>query len=208
MTEKDSNPAKPPRDFSVLSDELQRKHQLVLTVWNALDAKIGILLGFTVVVLFGLILNVEPINSMAVSTHLTFSISTSTASSVAFWLISFVICPFVLVLAVGIAIINAPALWLFWFAFGSFVFVFAVGIAALFVKTFNDIETIDEADDFLEHSSITPELFTQRLSSLLYDYIIENEKHVKTKGFAVRLMTIGFVIGTALFLIRFGMAFL
>jgi hypothetical protein len=169
------------RDFSVLSSELQRKHQLLLTVWNALDTKIGVLLGFTVVVLFGLVLNTEVINSMAISTQLVWPFNPSTFVEA-----------------------NSVAFWMFWFAFAAFVFVFVIGITAISVKTFEDIETIDEADEFLENSSMTPELFSQKLGSLFYDYIIENEKHVKKKGFYVRIMTVGFVIGTALFLIRFG----
>jgi hypothetical protein len=153
----------------------------VLSIWNALDAKIGIILGFTIVVLFGLVFNVEVINSMAVSTLLVWPFSPS------------------------ISAVNSVAFWMFWAAFVSFLIVAAVGITAIFVKTFDDIETIDEADEYLNDSSITPELFAQRLGSLLYDYIIENEKRVKQKGLAVRRMVKWFVVGTVLFLIRFGL---
>ena len=214
----DSNQDRLRYELPELYDELQRKHVLLLTIWNSLDTKIGLLLGFTVVVLFGLILNVEVINSMAVSTPLTFSLSLSAVSSAIFWLILSSFSPFMYMLVGGIAAINAAAFWLFWFAFGSFLFAFAVGISALHIRTFEDIDTITGIEAFrLADGSITPAQFKRTLGGKLYAALTGyeecvggkivkhpgNEKTVRRKGWAVRLVTYGFTAGTVLFLIRF-----
>lgn len=182
-----------PEDFSVLYEELKRKHHLLLTVWNSIDVKIGVLLGFTAVILFGIILNNEGVDSTALNTHFVWPFTSY------------------------IYIVNFVAFWIFWAAFLFFILVTIVGMSALHIKTFDDIDTIDEIKRFLGDDSITSVKFKQKIGRLLYDNIkgfkesveeeiivhIGNEKIVRKKAEDVRLMIYLFVSATILFLIWF-----
>jgi hypothetical protein len=159
------------RDFTPVISELRRKHELILSTWNALDAKIGILLGVTAIVLLEIIGSFRAARSLNINT--------------------------------GNLFLNIVLALLFLLMIGLFIYVIFIGLKAISVKKFKDIKTIQEVDNFIKNSDITNELFIQRLSSLLYDYIEINEKHRNKKARAVSLMIVIVSFGIALAVIRF-----
>lgn len=99
---------------------------------------------------------------------------------------------------------NAIDFGLFCVAIASFIYVIIVGWDAFFIKTFEDIKTIEEVDRFSDDDSITKEQFVEGLGNLLYGYIKINEKHIAKKGRAARRMMWAFLFGVVIFIIRFG----
>lgn len=189
--EGDSNQNEPGCELPELYDELQRKHLLLSTFWNSLDTKIEALLGFTVVAIFGVVFSLEIINSIALSAHGVWLLSTSTVTFIVFWF--------------------------FWFGFALLVGVTFVGLHGLFIRKFEDIDTIDEIKLYMGDESVTLEKFKRTLGLQLYQNIggyeereggkivkhPGNLKIVKKKALDVTLMIWGFVIGIAFFVIRF-----
>jgi hypothetical protein len=176
----DSNQQKQKRDLACLYSEFRRKHRLIFSVWAALDTKIGILLGLIVIVLLEITVNTEVINSLITNVHLLWPLSLTPISE-----------------------INTAAFVLFWFAFGFFIAATIIGTFALRSKRFEDIETIEEANDFLNDPSMTNEIFIERMVRLLYDYIQLNEIRAKEKSRSIKWMVGLFFLGTVSFIMRF-----
>jgi hypothetical protein len=179
----ESNKSK--RDFSRAYEELHRKNFFLLTVWNSLDVKIGVFLGFTVLILFGLIFNIAVLKSITLSTN-----------------------PFIFTL-------DCAECWLFWLGLFFFLLVIGIGLHGLYIRTFEDIDTVKETYTFMHDKAISPEVFMERLSEVLKDSIEGyedteegkiafhpgNEEIVELKARAVTRMLYSFVLGTAFFLI-------
>lgn len=203
-------------DFSVVYDELQRKQTLLFSAWAAVDQKIGLILGFAVVVLFGLVLSSDVVNLTVASTsgmpplNLTYLI---------FWqFFSYYACMSHINLhTIPVAFISSLILL---YAFISFLVVAFLGASALHIKVFDDTDTIPEIKRFAEKRN--REEFKQRLGKSLYqsingyeeiigDKTIKhpgNDEIIRKKAAAARLMIYGFVIGTVLFVVRFGIIIL
>lgn len=161
-----------------VSDEIKRKHEHSSARWGSLDAKIGIILGFTIIVIFQVILSSGITAFVGVHTGST----THTA-------------------------LDYLAFDLFLSGFICFITATFVGLKAFWVQKFRETDPIGWGwiKEYVDQD-IDGYIFNARVTKELCKGLAENERRVQEKAAWLRTMLIIFFCGVMFFVARFAVA--
>jgi hypothetical protein len=158
-----------------VSDEIKRKHEHTSARWDSLDAKIGIILGFTIIVIFQVILSSDINEFVGVQAG-------STAHTALAYL----------------------AFDLFLSGFVCFITATFVGLKAFWVQKFRETDPVGWGwiKEYVDQD-IDGHTFNGKVTKELCKGLVENERRVQEKAAWLRTMLMIFFCGVMFFVARF-----
>jgi hypothetical protein len=159
--------------FSYVSDEVIRRQKLVFEQWDALDAKIGIILGFAILVVFQVVL----------SSDLNGFIGLPPASG-------------------AHAALNLVAVGLFLIGLFFLVAAAVVGIRAIWVMNFYETPFTSWWDKFMA-GEMEGDEFHGKVIWHLYARLPHNKHQVESKLCGLRIMLSCLLLGVSCYIARF-----
>jgi len=159
--------------FSFVSDEVMRKHEQISQHWDTLDAKIGIILGFAILVLFQVVL----------TSDLNGFIGLPPASGAQ-------------------AALNSVAVGLFLLGLFFLVAATAAGLNAIWIRNLYETTITPWWDKYMA-GEITGDEFHGKVVWHLYSWLPHNERQAQSKECGLRIMLSCFLLGVVCYLGRF-----
>jgi hypothetical protein len=151
--------------FSFVSDEVMRKHEHISQRWDALDAKIGIILGFAILVLFQVVL-ISDLNG-------------------------FIGLPPV---SGAHAALNYVAVALFLLGLFFLIAATIAGLNAIWIRSFYETTITPWWDKYMA-GEMEGDEFHGNVIWHLYSWLPYNERQVKSKASGLRIMLSCFLLG-------------
>lgn len=159
--------------FHYVSEEVMRTHEHVSKQWDALDAKIGIILGFTILILFQVIL----------SSDLTSFIGLPQASG-------------------AHAALNVLAVVLFLLGVFFLIAASVVGLNAIWIKKLYETNFFPWWDEYMA-GTMEGDEFHGKVVWHLYSWLPHNLRQVERKSDGLRIMLLLFFLGVVFYVGRF-----